>query len=301
MLESFDGLPKLVAFGGYATAGKDAAANSLVIHNNFYKTYMSKPLEKALLTLDPIVNRSGLRYQELHSLVGYDESKKVPEVRRLLQKLGTEFGREMVHEDFWLNKVFDEVLEQNVQQRNVALTGIRYTNELARVENYGGLSIWIDRPRVAPVNSHTSDNTLWPDDFDVRVDNDGSLEDLHKRVLEVLTGHAHLPLDVPDVKPWEPNYTKLMESISREEWSKLNPAFGITVNPVDPNLIQDSMILVSEEAFVEESEKASEILECNFSGAYWSGKGFHFVCDTHGRTVTSREDVKPDECSAVLD
>ncbi len=43
-------LPSLISFSGYATVGKDAAADLLVSRASFVKTYMSKPLEQALDT-----------------------------------------------------------------------------------------------------------------------------------------------------------------------------------------------------------------------------------------------------------
>lgn len=200
-------IPFLIGLGGYAECGKDAVADLLVEHgNSWFKTYMSKPLEQALLKLDPVVFiqdnlwsdwfdwedspyygghlEKYCRYSDLHELVGYEKSKKVNEVRRLLQVLGTEIGRKMFGEDVWVNKAFGEVDGALQADERVVITGIRYRNELAALSGRGGLAVWVARPGYGPVNAHSSDNTLGPEDFDLTVDNDGSLEDLQALVIE---------------------------------------------------------------------------------------------------------------------
>lgn len=184
---------QLIGIGGYATAGKDALADFLVDFG-WFKTYMSAPLEQALLILNPLIpvypgkwiNRdapkvldydSHLVYSDLHELVGYDESKKNIEVRRLLQVLGTEIGRNKFGEDCWVDMAFG-VVDREIVERPVVITGIRYANELKAVRSRGGLAVWVNRAGRGPVNAHTSDNTLGPDDFDKVIHNDGSLVDL---------------------------------------------------------------------------------------------------------------------------
>lgn len=178
---------KLVSFSGYATAGKDAAADSLVKNQGFIKTFMSKPLATALLTLDPWIKFAGdtERYSDLHKRVGYDESKKNPEVRRLLQTLGTEIGRNMFYEDAWLDLVFKEIAELHQEDKDVCLTGVRYPNEIDRVRSAGGITIWIDRPGIEAVNTHSSEHTLAPWDCDIVVINSGTLDELSEKLNKI--------------------------------------------------------------------------------------------------------------------
>jgi hypothetical protein len=150
---------------------------------------MSKPLEKALLILNPIVDRNmNLRYSEVHEAVGYDESKKIPEVRRLLQTLGTEVGRNLMGEDVWLNKVIEDTMLHWPKQ-NVVVTGVRYPNELQGFKNSAARhsleSVWIERPGVKAINAHSSDNTLSRSDFDMYCINSGTLEDLRHWTVSV--------------------------------------------------------------------------------------------------------------------
>lgn len=200
-------MTQIIGLGGYATSGKDAVADFLVEHGGWEKTYMSKPLERALLILNPFVYRTVQdegsfqetenttdgrrtpgwkpweRYSELHDRVGYEQSKKNPEVRRLLQILGTEVGREMFGNDVWVDLMADDVRDIVARGKSAVITGIRYENELRAIRNMGGRVVWVSRPGTNPVNAHTSDNSLIPGMFDDVIANNGTLEKLKQVVL----------------------------------------------------------------------------------------------------------------------
>jgi len=203
-------LPTLIGLGGYATSGKDAVADVLVQDFGFRKTYMSKPLERALLVLNPTVRveqdeRRALpvkfdwrtsamggpwfkSYADLHAEVGYDASKTVADVRRLLQLLGTEVGREMFDKNVWVNLVFREVQHwRGLDGVPVVVTAIRFLNELHQINDAGGISVWVARPGIGPVNTHVSDNALGSRHFDFGFANTtSSLDDLSAAVREAL-------------------------------------------------------------------------------------------------------------------
>lgn len=215
---------RLLGIGGYAESGKDALADILVAEFEWSKTYMSRPLEEALLTLNPMIpvefltpiemsqgagggaghlGNSGFQmkgggshgqgrisaagsatyvhymaYRQYHAVAGYTGSKKNAEVRRLLQVLGTEIGRNMFGEDSWV-KLAEATITAGLDRGcNVCITGIRYANELEMIHRHKGVTVWMDRGGE-PVNDHSSDNTLSPNDFDVVVHNTGTLKDLH--------------------------------------------------------------------------------------------------------------------------
>jgi hypothetical protein len=203
-------MKRLIGLGGYALSGKDTFADHLVALG-WRKTYMSYALEQALLTLDPVItswpHRWGghwgevcdrlplagyLRYSEIHELVGYDASKLNTEVRRMLQVLGTEIGRNMLGENVWVDAAFKKVDELRAHS-SVAITGIRYPNELAAIKTRGGVSVWISRPGFTPINSHTSDNALGPDDFDIVIENAGDVAALFETA-HLFDSAAHHPL-----------------------------------------------------------------------------------------------------------
>jgi hypothetical protein len=178
----------LIGLGGYATSGKDVVADLLVKEFGYHKTFMSAPLEAALIALNPIIFPSSkLRYAEFHRSAGYEETKKNVEVRTLLQKLGTEVGRKLIHEDVWVEVVFRDILTWLNEGKKVVVTGIRYPNELVALRALNGTAVWVDRGR-APVNSHSSDNALGINDFDESLLNKTSLTAFKKVIRAWVTG-----------------------------------------------------------------------------------------------------------------
>lgn len=174
----------LLALGGYAEAGKDAIADHLEGDLSWSRDYFSSALEEALLKLDPWIITDGIfyeRYSELHKRKGYTESKQNPEVRRLLQVLGTEVGREMFGKSVWVN-IFDRKVKPLLEAgENVVVTGVRFRNEVIWARRRGGHAVWVDRGGE-PVNDHASDNSLSEKDFDHTIKNTGTLAELYAGV-----------------------------------------------------------------------------------------------------------------------
>ena len=185
-------MSRLIGLGGYVYSGKDAFADVLATQHDWYKTYMSKALRECLEVLNPIIEHDFwddkmVRFADLVADVGYEKAKENKEVRELLQRMGTDVGRKLWHENFWVDLCFDDVARQLIHNNsNVVVTGIRYPNELHRIKNFTGTSIWVTRPGYSPVNTHSSDNSLVPEDFDHIFENTGTLEDLKTTVPEFL-------------------------------------------------------------------------------------------------------------------
>lgn len=186
----------IIGIGGKLASGKDAISDHLVEKHGWTKLGMSDALGEALLALDPYVpvekkflwffdRISFIRYSTLFNEVGYTQAKVNDEVRRLLQKLGTEVGRKIIDEHTWTN-----IVERRAQEAldagapGVIITGIRYPNELLMIEDLIGELWWVERPSLsATVNAgHSSENSVSSVDFERVIINDGTLEDLYKKV-----------------------------------------------------------------------------------------------------------------------
>ncbi|MBT6872238.1 MAG: hypothetical protein HOA26_03225, partial [Actinobacteria bacterium] len=80
----------LLGLNGPPGCGKDTAANYLVAEHNFTKVAFADPIRVAAFGLDPFVG-PGVRLSEIVAAYGWDQAKRSwPEVRRILQALGTE-------------------------------------------------------------------------------------------------------------------------------------------------------------------------------------------------------------------
>jgi hypothetical protein len=107
---------------------------------------------------------------------GWDSAKRdVPEIRQLLQRFGTEVGRNMFGQNFWVN----QAIEKATRYERVVFSDCRYTNEADAIKNVGG-AVWrISRPEVTAINSHASEQDLNNYAFDLHIENNSTLENLH--------------------------------------------------------------------------------------------------------------------------
>lgn len=171
-----------IGFCGYATAGKDVAAQALVDERGFTKVNMSDALLRDMLILNPSVSAGEGVYSNVRSLVafyGYDEAKaRFPGFRELLQRYGTDVWR-TVDPDVWVRRAAQSITERGLTK--VVTTGIRFPNELRGIDYL----VSVERPGVGPVNAHASDAGLWQLAGNVHLTliNDGTVEDLRKKML----------------------------------------------------------------------------------------------------------------------
>ena len=182
----------LIGVGGLKGHGKDAFANSLKVE--WVAIGMSDPLYDALLALDPLVYHEGspmLLSDFLCDVCAGDwvVAKRNPDVRRLLQRLGTDVVREMIDEDAWVSIMRARVSTLLALGHNVVVTGVRFQNELEAIKELGGTTVWITRPGFGDdvPDMHPSENTLKPQDFQFIVENSGTLDDLAKKAYEIIS------------------------------------------------------------------------------------------------------------------
>lgn len=189
----------LIGLGGRLRAGKDAVADHLVEKHGYVKLGMSDALHEAMLVLDPIVafetagdfyDAVPIRYSTAIERYGYVKTKLIyDEARSLLQKLGTEVGRQMFDENVWVNIIARKIDDLRGAGHPVVVTGIRFPNELRMVDELGGKSVWIERPsdglEAAPAAAHASETSIGVKDFSKWILNAGTLEDLYATVDEL--------------------------------------------------------------------------------------------------------------------
>jgi hypothetical protein len=179
-------LPQYIGLHGFAGAGKDAVAKILAKYG-YTRVAFADVLREALYVLNPVIlfhpYGEDQRVQDLVDRHGWDEAKRqYEEIRRMLQVLGTEVGREMIDQNVWVDSVFKKLEEG----KKYVFTDVRFVNEHHAIDSRLGLLVKIDRPGVGPVNDHKSDKGLPDEWFDVRIVNDGTLEDLNTKVREIL-------------------------------------------------------------------------------------------------------------------
>lgn len=177
--------PLLVGVGGHKGSGKDEFASALFhigeeIDEHWTVLGFSDALLSALLTLDPwidVEHGGKRRLSEIVLEMGYVSAKKIPEVRRLLQVLGTDVVRNQIDEDAWVRAAEKKILGAWDMGLNVVITGVRYPNEAAMVRRLRGSLVYLNRRRFNG-DGHPSEHSLLREDFDVQIFNYGTLDDL---------------------------------------------------------------------------------------------------------------------------
>lgn len=160
IVDDYQFRPALVGFAGRAGVGKDTAAQAL-LPMGFRPMAFADPLKQMLDALLEDTAWDDREWKEaLLPRLGVSP-------RFLAQTLGTEWGRQTIHPDFWV-KIARHRLED---QWRVAFTDVRFPNELKMIQDHDGVVIYITRPGAPAVESHSSENSINPQDCDTIVTN----------------------------------------------------------------------------------------------------------------------------------
>ena len=167
----------IIGLSGYAQSGKDTVAELLCLNYGFKRISFALPMRDAIYTLNPLVDDSH-RIVDLVDEYGWDVAKANPEVRRLLQVFGTEVGRNLFGETFWIDQAFKRAEEYE----RVVFSDVRFPNEATAIQQRGG-DVWrINRHNHAPVNGHKSEHAMDMFMFKHVLYNDGTIDDLADEV-----------------------------------------------------------------------------------------------------------------------
>lgn len=156
-------MPQLIGLCGFAGSGKDEFADALEDMYDYVKVGWSDSLCLLAIVVNPRLYIGRLRWWKLDRIVGtygWTKAKKFPSVRKFLQVLGTEGGRECIHPDVWILSLMPRVKAMLRQGYNVVVTNCRFENECQAVLALGGTVGRVMREGVGPVNSHSSDQGL---------------------------------------------------------------------------------------------------------------------------------------------
>ena len=174
----------IIGLSGYAQSGKDTVAEILVEEYGYTRVAFADIIKQAVYLLDPIVNVSGMRLRYFVDQNGWDEAKHLPEVRRLLQVMGSEVGRDLIDPSVWVEPTMSGLNKND----KVVITDVRFPNEYEAIRWAFG-EIWrIERPGCLPVNNHYSEIALDHWKFDRVIENSGGIPDLVLAIAEELDG-----------------------------------------------------------------------------------------------------------------
>lgn len=170
-------MSKLIGLIGQARVGKDTVGEILRRDFGFGTRAFADPIKDMLEHAFFGVNfRGGNREAEIPWL------GKSP--RHLMQTLGTEWGRDLIHPDLWviLAEQWIESMEYDNAFRGIVLTDVRFRNEADMVLRRGGTLWRITRDNAQSINEHRSEAARWDDVPHRLIQNNGSIEHLKTAV-----------------------------------------------------------------------------------------------------------------------
>lgn len=188
----------IIGLNGKAGAGKDTVANFLVEGFGFERYAFADAVRDAALAINPVImtnwetveieeaHNTGVRLRELRlaeyiKTHGWDWSKRnIPEIRRLLQVIGTEMGRQVLGENCWVDLVDRKIKASgNV---NAVITDLRFPNEAQYVRSLNGKIVLIVRPDNPDSIGASHASEQYTPEPDYVLNNDGSLWKLERLV-----------------------------------------------------------------------------------------------------------------------
>lgn len=120
-------------------------------------------------------------------------------VGQVQQKLGTDAIRNGLHDQAWILACFAGINPNT----NTQITDMRFPNEMEAIKNRDGITIRIEGDPMKQQgdgtrdDSHISEVSLDNVDFDIKIYNNGTLEQLEKVAVKVLSAIKHTPYLFP--------------------------------------------------------------------------------------------------------
>ena len=170
--------PPLIGIAGRARSGKDTVANFIVAAIGGYRYSFADPIRAMLTPLgvdmsDPYWQA---RKEDIIPALGVSP-------RRMMQTLGTEWGRNLISYDLWLVLAHQRLLHSGP---GMVIPDVRFENEATWVRKHGGRILHVIRPDAKAVEAHASEAGIEMQDADARLFNSGTLEELQLSVRELL-------------------------------------------------------------------------------------------------------------------
>jgi hypothetical protein len=183
----------IIGLGFKARAGKDTVAAHLVNNYNFIQESFAFPLKE-------YIGRQICGFNDKQLYGAWKETldkewNMTP--RQMLQLIGTDALRKVVHDDFWVIPMKRKLKEHIRNQRHVVISDVRFMNEIKMIQALGGKVVKIDRAnpdKIQGFEKHTSETELECfNGWDYTIDNNDSLDDLYQKA-DFLIRKTGLPL-----------------------------------------------------------------------------------------------------------
>lgn len=179
-------MAKIIGLTGFARSGEDTVAAHLTDAHGYYHESFAWPIREM------VRNLLGYSWEE------FDAKKEAPvrwlnniTPRRLMQTLGTEWGRNTIHPDIWTRACAQRIHDALARHQGVVISDVRFQNEAEMIRTLGGEIWFVHRPAARiEASDHVSETTVALLKSDHVLHNDTSIPELRARVDALLAGAA---------------------------------------------------------------------------------------------------------------
>lgn len=205
-------MPLLIGVAGFARAGKSSIAKVLESECGFIEHSFASAIRRFTTQL----------VTEINPEFDLERDKTTPQPalagktpRTFMQLLGTEFGRNMVRPDFWVNHTMMKVQRARDAGFPVVISDVRFESEARAIRDSGGVVLWVHRPGIE-AGDHASEQGIPAHLVDMTVHNDSTLSQLRKAAKAV-----HY-----DLVTWKSLYRDVADESGQLPLSAPNPNTG---------------------------------------------------------------------------
>lgn len=119
-----------------------------------------------------------------------NKEKEIPlfgrSLRYIMQTLGTEWGRELIHPDIWVRLAEAMLFERG---ERMIISDVRFDNEAEFVRSKGGVILHVTRPDTPAVEDHASEAGIRMSPMDLCVANDGTIDMMYTQLAALFDGN----------------------------------------------------------------------------------------------------------------
>lgn len=187
----------IIGIAGPIESGKNTVADIITTLGWSETIHFADEVRDSLLKLDPLIIHDNIpqRLSAIIERIGWDVAKRTNyEVRRLMQKFGTECGRDVHGEGCWVNIAAQKVLAAAKHMSHlsspyfIVMPDVRFLNEVTFIKQFGLGVLYIERDvSNSPEAQHRSERMareIKP--YCRTIDNNGTLDQLRESVVNVV-------------------------------------------------------------------------------------------------------------------
>lgn len=177
-------MQKIIAITGLKRSGKDTIANYLRDNYGYTIFRFAEPIKKVIILLMEYANISK---DDIENYLEFDKEVVIPELnasyRQLAQTLGTEWGREQIDQDFWVNLLNFTIKDND----KVVISDLRFESEVDFIKTKKSYIIKVYRGDDEIKDEHISEQGIDDGHINYFIDNNSSLDYLYIQADSVMT------------------------------------------------------------------------------------------------------------------